>query len=144
MSAIPALQIWAALPVPALLLDAHEHIVNLNPAAEVLFNSSTKAMTGTLLWDRLTLDAHIKERFARVRMYGTPLFANDVDMRIGTRASLVCNLQVAPISENLGEMIMLISPRELAGRMVQNSFAKAAAKSAIGMATITPFREVDS
>ena len=45
-----------------------------------------------------------------------------------------CNLQIAPLSGQPGHMIMLISPRELAGRMVQNSSVKAAAKSAIGMA----------
>ena len=42
--------------------------------------------------------------------------------------------QIAPLSGAPGTMILLISPRELAGRMTQSHSVKSAAKSAIGMA----------
>ena len=57
-----------------------------------------------------------------------------MDVGTGSRAPLVCNLQIAPVMGKPGWMVMLISPRELAGRMTQSHSVKSAAKSAIGMA----------
>ena len=68
------------------------------------------------------------------RSTGTPLFVNDVDVGGGQRAPMQSDLQVAPLLGSPGYMILMISPRELAGRMTQNHSVKSAAKSAIGMA----------
>ncbi|MFW2586825.1 two-component system sensor histidine kinase NtrB [Sagittula sp. SSi028] len=126
--------IWSSLPVPAILIDADENIGDLNPAAEGFLNNSAKSLRGQPIWDRLAVDAPLEESLVRAREHGTPLFVNDVDVGTGSRAPLVCNLQIAPLQGKEGWMIMLISPRELAGRMTQNHSVKSAAKSAIGMA----------
>ncbi|MGP6085632.1 two-component system sensor histidine kinase NtrB [Antarctobacter jejuensis] len=128
------MQIWSSLPVPAILIDADENIGDLNPAAEGFLNNSAKWLKGQPIWDRLAVDAPLEESLARAREHGTPLFVNDVDVGTGSRAPLVCNLQIAPVSGRPGWMVMLISPRELAGRMTQSHSVKSAAKSAIGMA----------
>jgi two-component system nitrogen regulation sensor histidine kinase GlnL len=125
---------WISLPVPALLLDHQDRIVGINPAAEGFMMSSSRALAGQPVWDKLAVNAPLEEAFERARVNGAPLFVNDVDVGTGERAPMQCNLQVAPLAGSPGHMIMLISPRELAGRMVQNSSVKAAAKSAIGMA----------
>ncbi|KUF12348.1 two-component system sensor histidine kinase NtrB [Pseudoponticoccus marisrubri] len=127
-------QVWSSLPVPAILIDADERIADLNPAAEGFLNNSAKWLTGQPIWDRLAIDAPLEESLARARANGTPLFVNDVDVGTGSRAPLVCNLQIAPLQGSPGWMVMLISPRELAGRMTQSHSVKSAAKSAIGMA----------
>lgn len=126
------LQIYTSLPVPAVLLDAADRILDLNPAAEGFFNASAKAMRDEPVWDRLAVDAPLEASFQRARQNGTPLFVNDVDVGTGERAPLQCNLSIAPIVGGKGEMILLIHPRELAGRMSHS--VKSAAKSAIGMA----------
>ncbi|SNR99617.1 two-component system sensor histidine kinase NtrB [Antarctobacter heliothermus] len=126
--------IWSSLPVPAILIDENDLIGDLNPAAEGFMNNSAKWLTGQPIWDRLAVDAPLEESFARARDQGTPLFVNDVDVGTGSRAPLVCNLQISPLTGRPGWMIMLISPRELAGRMTQSHSVKSAAKSAIGMA----------
>ncbi|MCT4559311.1 MAG: ATP-binding protein [Pelagimonas sp.] len=126
--------VWSSLPVPAILIDEDERIGGLNPAAEGFFNSSAKSLKGQPIWDRLAVDAPLEESLIRARAHGTPLFVNDVDVGTGDRPPLVCNLQIAPITGRSGWMVMLISPRELAGRMTQSHSVKAAAKSAIGMA----------
>ena len=128
------MQVWSSLPVPAILIDENDCIGDLNPAAEGFMNNSAKWLTGQPLWDRLAVDAPLEESFLRAREFGTPLFVNDVDVGTGSRPPLVCNLQIAPLSGRPGWMIMLISPRELAGRMTQSHSVKSAAKSAIGMA----------
>ncbi|WP_283647309.1 two-component system sensor histidine kinase NtrB, partial [Marinovum algicola] len=89
---------------------------------------------GEPVWDRLAVDAPLEESFGRARAQGTALFVNDVDVGTGDRAPLQCNLQVAPLQDAAGGMMLLISPRELAGRMTQSHSVKSAAKSAIGMA----------
>ncbi|GAA4217424.1 PAS domain-containing sensor histidine kinase [Sagittula sp. NFXS13] len=126
--------IWSSLPVPAILIDEKERIGDLNPAAEIFLNNSAKWLQGQPIWDRLAVDDPLEESLSRAREHGTPLFVNDVYVGTGSRAPLVCNLQIAPLQGREGWMVMLISPRELAGRMTQNHSVKSAAKSAIGMA----------
>lgn len=126
--------IWASLPLPAMLIDAEDRIADINSAAEGFLNQSAKAVKGTPVWDQVAVDAPIEEAFARARHNGTPLFVNDIDVGSGNRAPLQCALQIAPLVGVPEHMILLISPRELAGRMTQSHSVKSAAKSAIGMA----------
>ena len=126
--------LWASLPVPSFLIDQNNHVVDSNPAAEGFLNASAKSLAGEPVWDLLAVDAPIEEAIARARINGTPLFVNDVDVGTGNRAPLQCALQISPLQGAPGQMLLLVSPRELAGRMTQSHSVKSAAKSAIGMA----------
>lgn len=126
--------IWTSLPVPALIIGSDDTILDANSAAEGFLNASAKAVYGTPIWDQIAVDDPLEEAFGRARINGTPLFVNDVDVGSGNRAPLQCALQIAPLVDMPGHMILMISPRELAGRMTQNHSVKSAAKSAIGMA----------
>lgn len=126
--------LWASLPVPAILVGADDRIVDINAAAEGFLNASAKAVSGTPVWDMIAVDAPLEDAFARSRTSRTALFVNDVDVGSGQRAPQQSQLQIAPLSGAEGVMILMISPRELAGRMTQNQSVKSAAKSAIGMA----------
>ena len=126
--------IWASLPVPAFMIDGQNAILDANSAAEGFINTSAKAVIGDPIWDTIAIDAPLEDAFARARKNGTPLFVNDVDVGSGQRAPLQCALQIAPLADHPGHMILLITPRELAGRMTQGHSVKSAAKSAIGMA----------
>lgn len=134
MNTALALSLWSSLPIPALLIDASDNIADMNPAAEGFMNNSAKWITGQPIWDRLAVDAPIEESFAKARANGTPLFVNDVDVGTGSRPPRICSLHISPLQGQMDWMIVLVSPRELAGRMTQNNSVKAAAKSAIGMA----------
>lgn len=126
--------IWGSLPVPAFLIGADDRVRDVNSSAEGFLNASARSVTGTPVWDLLAIDAPIEEAFARARANGTPLFVNDIDVGSGSRAPLQCALQIAPLAGHPGDMIMIVSPRELAGRMTQSHSVKSAAQSAIGMA----------
>ncbi len=126
--------IWTSLPVPAIILDAQDRIAEMNPAAEGFFMTSDKAIRNQPVWDKLAVDAPLEKALERARDNNAPLFVNDVDVGTGDRAPLQCNLQIAPLTGKAGHMILLISPRELAGRVTQSQSVKSAAKSAIGMA----------
>ncbi|MGR3759329.1 two-component system sensor histidine kinase NtrB [Roseobacteraceae bacterium NS-SX3] len=126
--------LWASLPVPAFLIDAQDRIADVNSAGEGFLNASRKALLGQPVWDQIALDAPIEDAFAKARRQGTPLFVNDIDVGSGSRAPLQCGVQVAPLQGSDGAMLLMVSPRELAGRMTQTHSAKSAAQSAIGMA----------
>ncbi|MCU9837520.1 ATP-binding protein [Ruegeria sp. WL0004] len=126
--------IWTSLPVPAFLIDENDRIADVNSAAEGFLNASRKSVLGYPIWDQLAIDAPIEQAFERARKQGTPLFVNDIDVGSGSRAPLQCGLQIAPVVGRPGTMLMLVSPRELAGRMTQSHSVKSAAQSAIGMA----------
>ncbi|WP_050602287.1 nitrogen regulation protein NR(II) [Ruegeria sp. 6PALISEP08] len=126
--------IWNSLPVPAFIIDVDDRISDVNAAGEGFLNASRKAVVGHPVWDQIAVDAPLEEAFERARTLGTPLFVNDVDAGSGNRAPLQCALQIAPLVGHPGSMIMIISPRELSGRMTRGNTVKSAAQSAIGMA----------
>jgi two-component system nitrogen regulation sensor histidine kinase GlnL len=126
--------LWSSLPVPALLLDGDDVITASNSAAETFLNLSAKALNGANLWDKVMINASLEHAFARARRNRTSLFVNDVDVGSGMRAPMHCNVQIAPFQGTDDAMIMMISPREIASRLVQNENSSKAAKSAIGMA----------
>lgn len=127
-------RIWASLPIPTILIAPDDVIEGANPAAEGFFNTSAKALKGVPIWDQVAVDYPLEESFERARKSDTALFVNDVDVGSGQRAPQKSSLQIAPLTGMPGHMLMMISPRELSGRMTQNHSAKTAAKSAIGMA----------
>lgn len=126
--------LWASLPVPAVLVNADDKIVDLNGVAENFLNASARTLRGMPVWDRIAVDAPLEEAFGRARANGTPLFVNDVDVGTGNAPPMQCNVQIAPVVGSKGDMIFLISPRELASRVTKSDSVKSAAKSAIGMA----------
>ena len=126
--------LWASLPIPAFLIDAEDCIVDVNSAGEGFLNASRKSVLGHPVWDQIAIDAPIEDAFSRARTSGTPLFVNDIDVGSGNRAPLQCGVQVAPVVGHPGQMLLMLSPRELAGRLTRTQSAKSAAQSAIGMA----------
>lgn len=126
--------IWSSLPVPALLVDGDDLIANINPAAELFLNISSKLLRGTPVFDKLAIDAPLDDVFARVRNNGSALFINSVDVSGGNSAPMECNIQIAPLAGQPGQILILIEPRHLADRMGRAGSVKSSARSAIGMA----------
>ncbi len=142
MSAAPVTGvIWSALPMPALLVapdpdTGQERIIDANPAAEQFLSSSVRTLRNRPFLDLLAIDAPMEGALDRTRRNRSALFINDVDVGTGVRAPVSCTLQLAPLSDTPDTVLVLISSRELAGRLGQADAAKAAAKSASGMAAM--------
>ena len=126
--------LWASLPVPALMIDGADIITMSNPAAESFLNMSAKSLEGQPFWENVMIDAPLEEPFARARKNRTSLFVNDVDVGNGESAPLLCNIQFAPLQGSELDMLVIISPREIASRVSHKNYTGKAAKSAIGMA----------
>lgn len=126
--------IWSALPLPAVLIGPGDVLLDCNPAAEQFLSHSRRVLQGAPAFDRLMIDAPMEDALTRVRTYQSPYFINDVQVGTGERPPLTCNLHLAPLGDNPEVVLMLISPREIAGRLGRAGAVKSAAKSAIGMA----------
>ncbi len=129
-----AASLWLSMPIPAIIICHDNKIADLNPAAETFMNASSKVILGAPIWDHLMVDAPLDEAVARVRKNLAPLFISDVDVGTGNRAPTQCNLQIAPLVDAPDEILILLNPREIAGRLGRSFQTKTSAKSAIGMA----------
>jgi len=125
--------LWTALPVPAVVIDAHDRIVRVNSAGEVFLNASHKTLDGQPILAKLEIDTNLADNLARVRAHQGPLFINNVDVGRPSTDTVECNIQLAPVGET-GDVLLMLHPREIAGRLNKSLGVKAAARSAIGMA----------
>lgn len=127
-------QLWASLPLPALLLDGKDCILDANAAAEDFLMTSAKLLRGTPVFDRIFIDAPLDEAFGRVRVNGSPLYVNTVEVGSGNRPPETCDIQVAPMLGTEGHVLLLLTPQQMAGRLQKAKQARSSARSAIGMA----------
>ncbi|MGB1235105.1 MAG: two-component system sensor histidine kinase NtrB, partial [Planktomarina sp.] len=125
--------LWSSLPIPVLLIDAGNIILDVNPSGEGFLNLSQRALKGQPVWDKVMVAAEMDDALTRVRENGSPLFVNEVDVSSGERTPLPCSIQIAPMSTTAGTLLILIQPRE-SGHRINRDTARTAAKSAIGMA----------
>jgi len=127
-------RIWASLPVPAVVVDHANRIDRVNPSAEAFLNTTERGVRMAAVFDRFTFDTDLEDAMERVRVNRSPVFINDVDVGTRERAPTLCNVQLAPLVDNAGRLLLLVAPREIAGRLGRSHHAHSAAKSAIGMA----------
>ena len=125
--------LWTSMPLPALIAAATGRVRKVNPACENFLLASARSVEGTILWDRLMIDAPIEEHLARVQETMSPLSVNDVLVSAEGRAPVACTVEVAPYGED-GEALILFAPREHASRVGTSKSARTGARSAIGMA----------
>jgi len=126
--------LWAALPVPAIVISFDDRIQEVNSAGELFLNASVKSLLGKPVLDRLHIDANMDGALERVRKNQAPMFINNVDVGAGHAPPVECNIQIAPVSRDSGDVLILMHPRNLAVRLGKSLGVKSAARSAIGMA----------
>jgi two-component system, NtrC family, nitrogen regulation sensor histidine kinase GlnL len=126
--------IWASLPLPALLIDPADRIYEVNPQGEIFLNASMRSLVGQPLLDRLHIDAPMEEAITRARANHSPLSINDVDVTTGERPPQQCTIHIAPLQDDPGHVMVMISPREIADRLGRSMQEGAGARSAIGLA----------
>ncbi|MFA9229164.1 MAG: hypothetical protein RIR95_578 [Pseudomonadota bacterium] len=134
MITIEANALWSSIPVPALVIGPLGQIEAINSAAESFLNASSKSIVGQMLNDRLSIDTQMDDALSRVRLQLAPLFILQADITPGDRPPQQCSLQLAPLQDLPGHVLLLISPRDIADRMGRALQVSSAAKSAIGMA----------
>ncbi|RMD47066.1 MAG: PAS domain-containing protein [Alphaproteobacteria bacterium] len=126
--------LFSALPVAALILDAADRVLAANPAAELLFNRSARQLAGRAAAALMRTDPPLGPALGRVRAGHPAVFLNDVPLTLPGRARPEpCNLRLGAQGES-GEVVVLIEPRSLAGRLDHAAQARSAARAAMGLA----------
>ncbi len=131
---IGASALWSSLPIPALVIGADGKIVAVNGAAETFLNLSSRSLLGKDFLDRISIDAPVADAMARVRRDQSPIFITDADLTTGEKAPVQCGITLSWLQDQPGNILLLISPREMAERLGRGLGVTSAAKSAIGMA----------
>ncbi len=131
---IDGASLWAGLPLPALLFDRSGVITDCNGAAEAFLNLSQRAVVGQAVWDTVMVDAALDAPLLRAWTDAGTVSVGDVDVGSGARAPEVCNVQFAVIQGGAEQMLMLISPLQIAAKATRNQSSARAARSVIGMA----------
>lgn len=130
----PSDALWATLPMPALLIDGSDRIVSANPAAETFLNTSARSLIRFALAERLAVDVDLASALARARANQADVNINDVTVTAPDKSVTQCTIQMAPVQDSPGQLLILISPRIMAERIGRSRSVSSAAKSAIGMA----------
>ncbi len=126
--------IWQALPLPGLLIDRDNRILELNPAAESFLNAGLKSLSGKPLAYCLKPDGDIDSNLNRARQGQSPLFHRDLTLRPRSGLMLTCDLQIAPLGDGSEQMLVLVQTRQIAGQLGKALQASSVAKTAIGLA----------
>ena len=127
-------KVWMSIPLPSIVLNENDIVVEVNPSGEGFLNASSKSLKNRSIWEIINIDASLEESYKKVKKFNTPLFVTDVKVGANGREPIPCNIQIAPILGLDSSTIILIAPREITGRISQSKSVKVAAKSAIGMA----------
>ena len=127
-------KVWMSIPLPSIVLNEDDIVVEVNPPGEGFLNASSKSLKNRSIWELIDINTSLEENYKKVKKFNSPLFVTDVKVGANGREPIPCNIQIAPINGVDGSTILLIAPREIAGRISQSKSVKAAAKSAIGMA----------
>ncbi|MGQ0610404.1 MAG: two-component system sensor histidine kinase NtrB [Paracoccaceae bacterium] len=134
MSAAASPPVWAALPLPALVLDDAGLVAAVNAAAETFLNLSARSLLGRPLTARLAIDAPMDEAIARARRDQSPVFISEASLSTGERPPAHCSITLSALPEAGGGLLVLITPREMADRLGRGPGGAGASRSAIGMA----------
>lgn len=126
--------VWAALPLPALILDERGQIADVNAAAETFLNLSARSLVGRALLERLSIDAPLIEGIARARRDLSPVFISEAALSTGDRPPLNCSITLSTLPEPDGMFLVLITPGEMSDRFARRQGAPNSSRSAIGMA----------
>ena len=127
-------KVWMSIPLPSIVLNNDDIVVEVNPPGEGFLNASNKSLKNKSIWEIINIDASLEDSYKKVKKFNSSLFITDVKVGAKGREPTPCNIQIAPVIGLDGSTIILIAPREIADRMSQPKSVKTAAKSAIGMA----------
>ena len=134
MTAVDTGHIWAALPLPCVILDKGDRVTSVNPAAEVFLNASRQTICGKRFSYLITLDIDANDLLTRARASGAAFAHRDVMVTPRNAAAGICDIQLASILETPGSLLVLFHPRNITGQLGQALQVKSSARTAIGLA----------
>ncbi|MEO1000911.1 MAG: histidine kinase dimerization/phospho-acceptor domain-containing protein, partial [Pseudomonadota bacterium] len=126
--------VWAALPFPAFVLDTEDRIVAANTEAEIFASRSARRLEGRPLTRFVAEGSPLLDLIAQARRDEVMHAQHTVEFAFADRPARRADLQVQPMGEPAGHLLVLIQPRSIAEAMTRSLSHRASARAVIGMA----------
>ena len=128
---VAPVDVLSTLPVPVLVLDAHDRIVAANSAAEVFFNASQAS-----LCDRgLDAGSPVRALIDEARRIDANFAAYDIELHCGGSRHRA-DILIAPLGEPTGWLSVTFQTRSVASLVDRHLVHQGAARSAVGAAAM--------
>ena len=131
----PAL-LFAAVPIPCVLLDAADSFRAANPAAEQFFGLSEPQLRHIALSDLLAHDHPIFHMLTHVRTHDVTISESDLTLESPRLSHRAVSVQAAPVPEEPGSIMLTFSDASAARALDRQLSFRNAARSVAGMAAI--------
>lgn len=126
-----------ALPNPVIMIDALDAICFANVAAEAFFQAGSSFLLRAKIDDLVPFSSPLLTLVRQTRQTESPINEYSVDVgtpRTGGRRTV--DLQVAPVPEIAGGVLIMFQPRTMAHKIDQQLTHRGAARSVSGMASM--------
>ena len=131
--AIDAATLLNALPNPLLLIDADNHIAEVNLAAENFFEASASHLRRTTLREHMPADSTLISLVDQVRRKGGSVSEEGITLAGPRFGPHLVALQVASIADAPGSVVVTINPRMIASKIERQLTHRHAARSVTAM-----------
>jgi two-component system nitrogen regulation sensor histidine kinase GlnL len=125
-----------ALADPVLVVDSNERILLTNSAAEEFFQASAVMLAGRGLADLLPADSPLFTLLKQTRDTGASVSEYGVTLETPKIGSHLTTIQVSPIAEAPGAVVIALSERSIANKMDRQMTHRNAARSVTAMGAI--------
>lgn len=128
--------VWNAVPFAALILDPEDRVEEVNSAAEVFFDLSSKVLRGRSLDQLFGPASRVADLVAQVRRGAVSLGEHQMELGLADRPPRTVDLFVSMVTDGGGQVLVLIQPQSIAEKMDRSLTHRAAARSVTGMAAM--------
>jgi two-component system nitrogen regulation sensor histidine kinase GlnL len=135
-NAIDAATLLNALPNPLLLIDADNHIAEVNLAAENFFEASASHLRRTTLREHMPADSTLISLVDQVRRKGGSMSEEGITLAGPRFGPYLVALQVASIPDAPGSVVVTINPRMIASKIERQMTHRHAARSVTAMSAM--------
>ena len=125
-----------ALADPVLVVDSDGRILLTNSAAEQFFQASAVMLAGRQLTELLPADSPLFTLLKQARDSGSSVSEYGVTLETPKIGTHLTTIQVAPIAEEPGSVVIALSERSIANKMDRQLTHRNAARSVTAMAAI--------
>jgi len=128
--------VLATLPVPVFVVGRDDGLLFVNSATEQLFQASATTLCASNLQDFVPHDSPMLSLVHRVRRRGYSMSEYDVALSTPRIGSHTVSIDVAPLAEQAGAVVVAIHERSIAGRIDQSLIHRDSVRSIAAMAAM--------
>ncbi len=125
-----------ALPNPVMAINDENEIVMVNAAAEIFLDGSAALLMGMKLEEAVPADSPIFRMIEQTRLDGASRSDYDLILESPRVGSKMVNVQIAPMSDETGRLVLTLQERSIADKMARQLSFRGAARSVTAMAAM--------